>query len=67
MKQTYLSLVSIISCYHYLSIILEDLCDDPSNRLTLRELFRQIVCLNHAWFFKFSNPSSQHGKISFAV
>lgn len=43
MKQTYLSLVSIISCYHYLSIILEDLCDDPSNWLTLRELFRQIM------------------------
>lgn len=43
MKQTYLSLVNIILCYYDLSILLEDLCDDPSNRLTLRELFRQIM------------------------
>lgn len=68
MKQTYLSLVNIILCYYDLSILLEDLCDDPSNRLTLRELFRQImsVLIMHG-FFKFSNPSSQHDKISFTV
>lgn len=43
MKQTYLSLVSIILCYHDLSILLENLCDDPNNRLLLRDLFRQVM------------------------
>lgn len=66
MKQTYLSLVNIILCYYDLSNLLEDLCDDPSNRLTLRELFRQImsVLIMHG-FFNF--PILLHNMIKFLL